>query len=167
MTWSRKTTLVLSVGLSVFAAVTIYIAYRPQALATACRLGLPNFSRPSSIPADVLKCQILGNLETIDGTVLSSDHGASIVPISGAEPIALYMAQMSPDLARQTARSWSRYCVQGARARLTGWRTQTPGSYGHLGYAKQLFFVESVGDVGMLPKSVTDGLKDRDWCRAA
>lgn len=165
MTRPRKTALLIGAGLLAFAAVTIYIADRPKVLATVCDLGLPNLSRPVSIPADVLKCEILGERETITGSIFTSYHGASVVTGRETRPVALYILRGFPRLDQQIEGSRKEYCVRGATARLTGWRTQTPGSYGHMGFAKQQFYVESVDDVGPLPQTIVDSIKDRTWCR--
>ncbi|MGC6401438.1 hypothetical protein ACNI3Q_12775 [Sphingomonas sp. FW199] len=161
-----QTALLIGAGLFVCAAVTTYIADRPKVLAAVCDLGLPNLSRPESIPADVLKCEILGERETIAGTIFSSDHGSSIIGENETEPVALYLARGFPHLAQQSERSWKEHCVDGATARVTGWRTQTPGSYGHLGFAKLQFYVESIDDVGPLPQTIVGSINDRTWCRA-
>ena len=155
-------------GLIAFAALlaaAFYGANRTKALSLMCTAGFPNLSRPAQIPADALDCTIVGKRETIYGLVNSSDHGMSIVTKEGGLPISVWLFRHDPRLARQVTRSWSDYCINGATARLVGWRSQTPGPFGHMGYADEEFYVEQVATVEPLPQwAIAQVAPYGAWC---
>lgn len=155
-------------GLIAFAALlgaAFYDANRTTVLSVICTAGFPNLSRPAQIPTDALDCTVLGKGETISGVIYSFDHGSSMATKEGAQPISVWLGRDYPRLARQIARSWSDYCVSGASARLVGWRSQTPGRFGHMGFADEQFYVEQIAKVEPLPEwAVAQVGQDRTWC---
>jgi hypothetical protein len=155
-------------GMIAFAALpaaAFYGANRAKALSLLCSVGFPNLSRPEQIPADELDCTVVGKRETIYGVVNSSDHGMSIVTKEGGQPISVWLLRHDPRLARQVARSWSDYCVNSATARLVGWRSQTSGPFGHMGYANEQFYVQHIATVGPLPQWVIAQVAEYGkWC---
>jgi hypothetical protein len=144
---------------------TIYRANRAVILAAACEAGLPNLSRPSRVPPDAIGCIVLGQKETLSGTVFASEHGSSLSVTGHSTPISLWMGQVFPSLKGNLDQSVSKYCINGATATLTGWRTQSGGPFGHMGYAKEQFFVDAVQSVGPLGSStIAQAGPDPNWC---
>ncbi len=160
-----RTALLVLIAFAALLAAAFYAANRPKVLNVICTLSFPNLSRPAQIPADALDCTVLGKRETISGVVFSSDHGSSIVTQEGARPISVWLGRDYPRLAQQIAHSKSDYCVSGATVRLVGWRSQTTGRFGHMGFAEEQFYVEQIATVERLPQWVVARVaQDRTWC---
>ncbi|MGN7159950.1 hypothetical protein [Sphingomonas sp. SAFR-052] len=154
------------VALVILAGVIWYAIDRPKVLELACKAGLPNFSRPEGIPSNAVHCVILGELETINGVVFSSDHGSSLAIPGATVPISLWFGDFPSSLSKQIRRSWAEKCVNGASVQLVGWRTRTAGSYGETGFATEQFYVDHVTAVGPLPKWIlVDIDKHARYCK--
>lgn len=138
---------------------------RTTILSKICKVGLGNLSKPAEISSDAIKCDIVGEKKTVTGVIYSSDHGSSIVISRNDTPISLWLNQAYPLLAKQLAHSYANYCINGATATLTGWRTQSAGQFGEMGYADEQIFVHSIDAVAPLPAYViAEAGPDRTWC---
>lgn len=138
----------------------------PAPVVTAlCEAGLPNLSKPDRLGADAVHCLALGPRETLSGTIANSDHGSSLGIASAGKPIALFFSEGSPAIARESRRSWQRYCIDGATVTISGWRTRSGGPFGEMGFADEQFFVDTVEHVAPLPAEwIAQAGPDPRWC---
>lgn len=156
---------VLTLVLISSSCVMFFSRNRTEILSTICEAGVGNLSRPDEIPRDAIDCVVVGGKETVTGVVYGSDHGSSITIRSDAKPLHLWIGKTFPSLAKQMARSKEEYCLRGAVVTLTGWRSQSAGRFGELGYADEQIFVHSIDAVAPLPKDkIAEAGPHPTWC---
>jgi len=143
----------------------------PAAMAAACRIGLPNFSRPPQIEAHVLGCNILGPKRRVSGVLLSAfeasnfdspelgppppGKGLGTTWYSGTQTLARNAA-----LDRQMATPIPGLCeINLASVTVEGWATVSPGHYGHMGVYSRRFFADRVIAAGPPPPAFVARLR--------
>jgi len=169
----RWTGLVLLVtGVAAVATGTLwYRLDRPAALAAACRIGLPNFSRPKVIEAHEIGCHILGPKRRVRGVLVSAFEVSSLdsadlgtPPKGGGFGGTWYSSTRSSKgseaLDRQLAKPIPGLCGIGfASVTVEGWATLSPGHYGHMGIYSREFFADRVIAVGPPPANLLDRVR--------
>jgi hypothetical protein len=124
---------------------------------------LPNFSRPSVVKEEWLRCTILGPRRTVSGVLITGFEMAAFETrdlgsgptwhtcnqITGCDPrVQEMLKQRIPGL-----------CGLGmARITTEGWATVTPGGYGHMNMSVREFFEDRVLTVAPPPPDLV-----RDW----
>lgn len=156
---------VLTLALIGSSGVMFFQANRTKVLSTICEAGVGNLSKPAEIPSDAIDCVIVGGRETVTGVIHDSDHGSSTTLSTDAQPINLWIGKVFPSLAKQVAQSDAKYCIRGATATLTGWRTQSAGRFGEMGLLDEQIFVHTVDAVAPLPADkIAEAGPDPTWC---
>jgi hypothetical protein len=152
---------------------------RAGMLSALCEAGLPNFSRPASVPADMLGCAILGPRERVRGVLLTGFEASNFMAADLGPPPAgggftgntWYICNQvrrcdRGRLARQLDQPITGLCRVGlASVVVDGWATITPGNYGHLGVYSREFFEDQVVDAGPPPASLVEDMRQR-WGEA-
>ena len=174
--------LLLAMALFSFAALvagTIWFHRdRTAMLASLCEAGLPNFSRPSVVEADVLGCVILGPRRRVSGVLLTGFEDSNLIEsdlppspdggdfTGGATWFTCNQVTGCDErLESQLRRRIPGVCAGLARVTAYGWVTETPGDYGHLGGYAREFYVDEVVAVGPPPPALVARMRS-DWAEA-
>jgi hypothetical protein len=139
-----------SMLVAAFAATCWLVIDRPNALSAACKMGLPNLSRPSNVSADALGCIILSKRQRIEGTAILDHHGGSLHTGDGGKPVALIPREnfnndpLYARVQRESERAFQRYCVSAISMAAEGWIADTPGDR----WGDRKFYIDHLIAVG-------------------
>lgn len=174
--WTGLALLVTGVA-AVVAGALWYRHDRTAALAAACRMGLPNFSRPAQISADTLGCTILGPRQRVRGVLVTGFEESSLhspdlerAPERGGRGGVWYEAsetrKLDPVLARKLKGLVSGADDAVATLTVEGWATVTPGGYGHLGQYSRIFYADRVVAIDPAPRDFLLRHLAVEWCNS-
>ena len=148
---------------------------RTQMLESMCKIGLPNFSRPSSVSPETLGCVILSKKRRYSGFIETGFEHSFLIsddlpPTGGERPGNAWFtcneaAGCDPRLSAQLAQPIPGVClIRLASVTVEGWVTETPGGYGHMNMAEREFFTDRVISVGPPPRAEVE-VHQNLWAR--
>ncbi len=148
---------------------------RPVVFYAACRMGLPNLSRPAELSADDVGCTIFRDKNAYVGMLFSGRHGMSFHPEKGeAAAFHCLMSGCGPAVESQLdvppisacPHSWGRDGI--AYVHVEGWQSSFPRHFGHLSAFPTEFYATRFVKIDSPPttfiKKIEQKLKSHGAC---
>lgn len=152
-------------GVLLFVCAVMFFHNRPALYYAACKVGLPNATRPAELSASQLDCTILGDKKVYSGVLFSGYHGRA-VRLADGSGAAFHCAEggCGPLTERQLARPKVPNCPKFpypgmASVEVEGWRSLYPTGFGEMNRQPTEIYASRILKVGPPPTSEVDGME--------
>jgi hypothetical protein len=154
-------------GVLLVLCAVMFVHNRPALYFAACKVGLPNASRPAELSARDLDCTILGEKQVFSGMILAGYHGMAI-RLNGRTGGAFICPEggCGPSLTQQLSLPASPHCPRFppsdlgmASIELEGWQSVYPTGLGHMNQQPTVIYARRILKVGPPPASDVEELE--------